>query len=364
MLVDFSFFFYCFIFLFIINWNLDNVLYKKILITIFSIFIIYIYNPYIVLLISLCSIFSYLVILLSKFKKNENFHYLIFLLILLPEVLSDVKLHNYLNISIRNPINVNFAAIGISYLAIKIFLSVRQKVNLNLLEIFYLSFFIPTYVQGPIHSINNISKFTKINFNCIAHGSYRIALGFFKIFLLTQILNSTISEFVLNFNLNELNIENFSKLNVIQIFALVIINFLILYINFSGFVDISIGLSLLIGIVIPENFNNPLKSKDISEFWSRWHMTLANFVKNYIYFPILIKSKSSHFSIFFAFLIVGIWHKINIGYLIWGVGHGLLLAFNKKIFVFKKFHHIGNRILTLLLVSILSFVANYYKLFV
>ena len=65
-----------------------------------------------------------------------------------------------------------------------------------------------------------------------------------------------------------------------------------LYFDFSGYIDMALGSALMLNIRMPENFNSPLRSKSIIEFWSRWHMTLTNFLTTYVYTPILYSFKN------------------------------------------------------------------------
>ena len=364
MLVDLSLFSFFFLILFLINWNLDDVLLKKINILFFSLLIIFFYNPLLIIIILSCCLFSIIIIKLSNYHKNPNYLYLIFLILLLPEFFNIVEIYRILDISIRNPINTNLVTIGLSFCAIKIFLYVKTEKDINFFNLLYLCFFIPTYVQGPIHSIKNINNFNKIDSNHIVLGLYRISMGTFKLFFITYVLNYLVSNFILDVSLNNLSKQIFYNFNFFQIIIIILSNFILLYLNFSGFVDLSIGGSKLLGITIPENFNNPLVSRDITEFWSRWHITLANFVRSFVYIPLLKKFKNPRLSVILAFVLVGIWHHISPGYLIWGFGHGLLLAYNRKIFIFNKFYSLGNRIILLSSVSCLSFIANFYHLII
>jgi D-alanyl-lipoteichoic acid acyltransferase DltB (MBOAT superfamily) len=106
-----------------------------------------------------------------------------------------------------------------------------------------------------------------------------------------------------------------------------------LYADFSGYTDMAIGLSRLFGIVIPFNFNSPYKASSIIEFWRRWHMSLANFLKNYIYIP-LGGNRTSPFrnslNLIIVFTLGGIWHGSALTFLVWGIYHGLLLAINHQ----------------------------------
>ena len=109
----------------------------------------------------------------------------------------------------------------------------------------------------------------------------------------------------------------------------------------------AIGSALLFNIKLPINFNSPFKSVSIIDFWKRWHITLSNFITNYMYFPLVKNFGNKYFfnifSIILVMTIAGIWHGPRWTYLIFGLMHGLALAFN-NLFRFKI-----NNILSILL---------------
>jgi D-alanyl-lipoteichoic acid acyltransferase DltB (MBOAT superfamily) len=107
-----------------------------------------------------------------------------------------------------------------------------------------------------------------------------------------------------------------------------------IYFDFSGYSDMAVGSAWMLGIDIPQNFNAPLRAKSISEFWQRWHISLSNFITNYLYTPILRSQgkatlETSAIAIFIAMGIAGLWHGPNWTYLVFGLLHGAGLATNQ-----------------------------------
>lgn len=102
-----------------------------------------------------------------------------------------------------------------------------------------------------------------------------------------------------------------------------------LYFDFSGYCDMAIGISRMMGFSIPENFNFPYISRSITEFWRRWHISLGNWMRNYLYIP-LGGSKGSTFrtylNLWIVFLISGFWHGAGWNYILWGAYNGLFLV--------------------------------------
>ncbi|MHC5674962.1 MBOAT family O-acyltransferase [Nostoc sp.] len=105
-----------------------------------------------------------------------------------------------------------------------------------------------------------------------------------------------------------------------------------LYLDFNGYVDIARGSALLFGLVLPENFDFPYFSTNIAQFWRRWHITLGDWLRNYVYFPLggsrqgLVRTC---WNLFFIMLIAGIWHGAALGYVVWGIFHGLALVVHR-----------------------------------
>ena len=100
----------------------------------------------------------------------------------------------------------------------------------------------------------------------------------------------------------------------------------------------AIGVGVTLGVRLPENFNAPYLSESISDFWKKWHITLSNWIKNYVYIPLGGSRKGitkGYINIFFSMLISGIWHGAGINFLIWGGCHGLIIVL-EKIFL-KRF---------------------------
>lgn len=104
-----------------------------------------------------------------------------------------------------------------------------------------------------------------------------------------------------------------------------------LYFDFSGYSDMAIGLSLLFGIKLPINFNSPYKASNIIEFWRRWHMTLSQFLRDYLYIPLGGNRKGKalrHINLMITMVLGGLWHGANWTFVIWGALHGVYLVVN------------------------------------
>ncbi len=117
-----------------------------------------------------------------------------------------------------------------------------------------------------------------------------------------------------------------------------------IYYDFSGYSDMAIGIGKMIGFNFPENFNNPYVSKNITDFWRRWHMTLSRWMRDYLYIPLggnRVKTKARFFfNLWIVFFLSGLWHGAAWPFIAWGVFHGLFLVLD-RLFLEKFTNKIG-----------------------
>ncbi len=102
-----------------------------------------------------------------------------------------------------------------------------------------------------------------------------------------------------------------------------------LFFDFAGYTHIAIGSALLVGIRLRENFRSPFGATSPGDFWGRWHMSLSSWIRDYVFFPLATRRKSSGwrlFAVVVAMVVFGAWHGLAATFLLWGLYHGLLLA--------------------------------------
>ena len=116
-----------------------------------------------------------------------------------------------------------------------------------------------------------------------------------------------------------------------------------IYFDFSGYVDMALGCALMLNIILPINFNSPYKAYNIINFWKKWHITLAEFLMNYIYYPLLRSLPIISFFLvmlvtIIVFFLAGLWHGPSWMFITFGLIHGIGVVFNHckgKFFNFK-----------------------------
>lgn len=130
-----------------------------------------------------------------------------------------------------------------------------------------------------------------------------------------------------------------------------------IYFDFSGYSDMAIGLGKMMGFRFPENFNNPYISRSITEFWRRWHMTLGNWMRNYLYIPLggnRVATWRLYVNLWLVFLASGLWHGASWSFVFWGAFHGFFLVIERAFFgkVLDRIGKIPAMLITFFIVNI------------
>lgn len=191
----------------------------------------------------------------------------------------------------------------------------------------FISFF-PQLVAGPIERAGNLLPQIKakhrFHYEQASYGLKLMAWGYFKKIVIADAL----SQFTSKVYDAPQKFSGFSFVLAAVFFALQI------YCDFSGYSDIAIGTAKLFGINLMTNFKSPYFSQSIKEFWSRWHISLSTWLKDYIYIPLggSRVGKTRHiFNLLITFFISGLWHGANWTFVIWGGIHGLGQVFENAI---------------------------------
>ena len=182
--------------------------------------------------------------------------------------------------------------------------------------------FYPQLVAGPIERPQNILHQFRIQHNFeyanVSAGLKLMLWGFFKKLVIADRLAIGVDEVY-----NHLD----SYTGIALILATVFFSIQI-YCDFSGYSDIAIGAAKIMGFTLMVNFNRPYASRSISEFWTRWHISLSSWFKDYLYIPLggnRVKVSRLYFNLFIVFMISGLWHGASWTFIIWGALHGIYL---------------------------------------
>jgi D-alanyl-lipoteichoic acid acyltransferase DltB (MBOAT superfamily) len=226
--------------------------------------------------------------------------------------------------------------VGISYLAFRcsrLVLEVRNgAVKMpNFCEYLNFSFFLPTMPVGPINTYANYRRGFEATPLDLPLGTcaMRILVGFIKFEFLGALCNQL--------TYSGLLIDDHPH-HWIDLPVAILFFYLYLYCNFSGFCDMAIGAAGLIGIPVPENFNNPFAARNVKDFWNRWHMTLSHYMRDVVFGPLSkffahlfghkLVDHAIALTIVVVFLLVGIWHGAGWNFVAYGAVHALGVVSN------------------------------------
>lgn len=226
--------------------------------------------------------------------------------------------------------------LGLSYYAFRCLHFVLERyrntiTQPSMKDYFGYLFYLPTIVVGPINRFQEYyAQAAQIEWRAdqLSGGLERILFGYFKVavlgyFLINGILGDAIA-----------GIEPDNE--ALALYLSILQDGFILYFLFSGFSDIAIGFSLLLGIRVMENFNWPYLQKNISDFWRGWHISLTSWVRDYVYFPVLGASRNPYLATLATFTAIGLWHEISLRYITWGLYHGIGVMVWRRFQVIKR----------------------------
>ena len=189
----------------------------------------------------------------------------------------------------------------------------------------YISFF-PQLVAGPIvkasYFLPQLEEDRKITWNGFNDGIQIFVFGLLKKVVIADTLSVFVDQ-VFNFP------KSFSSMTIV----LAIISYAIqIYYDFSGYSDMAVALAKILGYDLPRNFNLPYISKNISEFWKRWHISLSEWLQEYLYFSLGGNRKGvirTYINLLITMVLGGLWHGANWTFIVWGALHGIALCFHK-----------------------------------
>lgn len=225
----------------------------------------------------------------------------------------------------------------------------RVKDNYNWYTFLGYFIYFPKYAVGPVENTSNL--FRKLNDKIVWNkelfekGVFLILVGLFKkIVIADNILGSSNSIFDVN-----------KDHSLFILWPKAFFNFVKIYADFSGMIDVVLGVSCLFGLDLLINFNNPLKATGFRDYWNRWHISLSNWVLEYFFKPVsfqlrnITKKFTGAIVVVLSFGVMSVWHGYNLSYFIFGLLHALFIivesAFNIKwikennIFI-KYFSHV------------------------
>jgi alginate O-acetyltransferase complex protein AlgI len=254
--------------------------------------------------------------LLGYFKYTNFLH----------EIFSQAAGIAYQPFDIFLPVGISFFTFQSLSYTIDIYRRKLKPVDHILDYAFFVSFF-PQLVAGPIvraaDFLPQLSKPTFVSKEMFGRGVYLICTGLFKKAIISNYISLNFVDRIFDAPTLYSGLEN---LFGIYGYALQI------YCDFSGYSDMAIGIALLLGFHFNINFDSPYQSKNITEFWRRWHISLSTWLKDYLYISLGGNRKGkirTYINLLVTMVLGGLWHGAAFRFILWGALHGVALAFHK-----------------------------------
>lgn len=205
--------------------------------------------------------------------------------------------------------------------------------DVTLIDYLVYILYFPKLIMGPLIEPDdlltqmNTPELKHVNWDNLANGIKTFSFGLFKKMVLADTFAAAVSWGYAN-----------SEAATSMDWFLVMLSYTFqIYFDFSGYSDMATGVSLMLNIRLPMNFDSPYKALSIRDFWKRWHMSLTGFLTEYIYIPLGGSRRGkarTYLNTMLVFLVSGIWHGANYTFVLWGLLHGILSVFDR---IFDKF---------------------------
>lgn len=229
--------------------------------------------------------------------------------------------------------------LGFSYLAFRLLHALRDRLHgrlpdLTLRQFLAYALFFPSLAAGPIDRAERFAADLRSPFDRSAHttaeAGWRIILGIFKKYALADSLAV--------FALDAANAAEATS--ALWLWVLLYAFALQLYLDFSGYTDVAIGLGLLLGVRLPENFHRPYLQPNLTAFWNSWHITLAQWFRAYYFNPLARSLRQARLRLpawlailvsqLSTMILIGLWHGLTWNFLLWGAWHGIGLFVHNR----------------------------------
>jgi len=252
------------------------------------------------------------------------------------EILRNVlQNHNISILPLITPIGLSYYTLSMIAYTVDVYHK-KHEAEKNYIDFYTFITYFPSIIQGPVNLYKKIGTQIKENhkpeYDRIIKGLQRSLWGYFK----KVVIADRIGIIVIGI------LQDESSAGFLLLWAMILYSFQI-YTDFSGGIDVVMGISEILDIKLTENFRSPLVSKSITEYWNRWHMSLGEFMEKYIYYPIVLNRRvmkiskripskylqkvfSATIASIVVFVIVGIWHGTGWNYVVYGCYQALFVS--------------------------------------
>ncbi|MCL2300227.1 MAG: MBOAT family protein, partial [Firmicutes bacterium] len=260
-------------------------------------------------------------------------------------VFKSTNLQDILHINVIVPLGISYYTFRIMGYLIDVFWG-KAAAQKNPAKLALFTIFFPQVWMGPISRYDYISESLfgqhKFDWAAFQSGAQRIILGFFKKLVIADRLRLAMPELR-------------GQSGAAALFTMIVYAAQ-LYCDFTGGIDIAIGVAECFGIQMEENFLSPFRSKNIFEYWRRWHITMGTWFRDYVFYPISVakplqkltghlKSRGAkrripvYIATMVTWFVTGIWHGAAWNFIVWGVANGIVILISQELQpLYEKFH--------------------------
>lgn len=242
------------------------------------------------------------------------------------QIITDIGLQQMDPLAIFLPIGISFYTFKSLNYVFDVYLDTLKPTSSFRDFTLYVAFF-PNILAGPIDRASDflpqINKEPFVSKEDFGKAIFLIILGLFKKVIIADYISINFVDRIFDFPLRFTGVEN-----LLAVYGYV----LQIYCDFSGYSDLAIGIALLFGFKLMDNFNSPFKATSIADFWRRWHISLSKWLLDYLFRPIQMSARSlkifgNMIAVFITFLLCGLWHGAGWNFIIWGAMHGFMMSF-------------------------------------
>jgi len=302
-----------------------------------------------------CYALSTSIFLIGRLAKSARFKtrlpYAILLLLFVPDLLKP---------SLESPI----LWLGSAFFIIRQMMTVAQGIKTSatvwqfIPALMMSTFCTAALPSGPV--FNGLETWRQLQKNegpNYGEGCYRLFEGLVYLFAISGFLG-LIMKAIGIYEAQLLEASNTGGIFILRFLLEPLAAFGFLFATFYGYSRMAEGSALLFGFEVPQNFHKPHLASDLGDFWKRWHRSMADFVMQYIYLPLLVTTSRGKLALISAFVFMGLWHNFSLGFMAWGFGHGLGLAYLLPWAKNRKLNPVILRISSLVYVVALSGIAH------
>lgn len=311
----------------------NNIMYRNVLLLVFSLIFYAWGKPVFVLLILFGALVNYALGLAISTRREKTSGKVILALALIFDI-GLLALFKYTGFFIENinavagcsipvpdiplPLGISFFTFEVISYLLDVWWEKTDAEKSFFRFLLYVSLF-PNITAGPIVRYTDISDSLgarRIGISDVSEGICRVVTGLAKKVIIADTLSTVVGDFIG---------ENVASATVVGCWYGVIVYSLQMYFDFSGYSDMAIGLARIFGFRYRENFNYPFVSKTVAEFWQRWHISLGSFFRDYLLYVPIFGQARKFGGLFLVWFCTGLWHGASWNYVIWGLYFGVFM---------------------------------------